>query len=204
MKSEQKIPTEYDGLTYTNSIYYIAKKADKYGVIDLDNKEIIPFEYLNISYIEQLDIATGEKSETETVVFDNNWSQKLTGIVSEINKEDGYIKMSIENEYKYYNLKFEEKTNRDILTSNNLFLSKKGNKYGYVDKAGKIVIDYIYDEAKEQNKAGYSAVKKDGLWGSINKIGKEVLKPSVNLDDNIYTDFIGEWHLADNGLYYTK
>lgn len=204
LKSEQKIPTEYDELKYANSIYYIAKKDNKYGVIDIDNKEIIPFEYMNINYILELDLAIGDKIETETVVFDNNWSQKLTGIVSEINKEKGYIKISINNEYKYYNSKFEEKSNKEILISNNLFLSKKDNKYGYIDKSGKTVIDYIYDDATEQNKEGYSAVKKDGLWGSINKIGTEVLVPSVNLDNNIYSKFIDKWYLTENGLYYTK
>lgn len=204
LKGEQKIPTEYDEIKYTNSIYYIAKKADKYGVIDIDNKEIIPFEYTNISYIEECDFATAEKSETETVIFDNNWAQKLTGIISEINKEKGYIKIYVDNNYKYYNFKFEEKSNINILSTNNLFVSKKDNKYGYLDKNGKVAIDYIYDDATEQNKQGFSAVKKDGVWGSLNKIGTEILKPSVNLDQNIYINFIGEWHLSNNGLYYTK
>ena len=57
---------------------------------------------------------------------------------------------------------------------------------------------------KEQNKYGYAAVKQNGLWGSIDKGGKAVLNPQVNLDNNIYIDFIGEWHLADEGIYYTK
>ena len=43
-----------------------------------------------------------------------------------------------------------------------LFLSKKDGKYGYVDKKGNVVVDYIYDDATEQNKYGYAGVKKDG------------------------------------------
>ena len=62
----------------------------------------------------------------------------------------------------------------------------------------------IYEDGTEQNSCGFAAVKKDGVWGSINKVGAVELEPSVNLDSNIYTTFIGKWHLNDSGLYYEK
>ena len=201
---EEKISPQYDELKYAFSIYYIAKKDSKYGIINLENEEIIPFEYLNMDYIESAAFIQADKSETETIIFDNNLGQKISGIISEINIEKGYIKAYIEGEYKYYNFKFEEKTAQEVLNSNTLFLSKKDEKYGYLDKEGKTVIDYIYEDGTEQNSCGFAAVKKDGLWGSINMIGAVVKEPQVNLDDSIYVDFIGEWHLANNGLYYEK
>ena len=112
--------------------------------------------------------------------------------------------MYVDNEYKYYNFKLEEKKSYDILTSNTLFLSKKDGKYGFIDKSDNLVVDYIYDDATEQNEYGFAAVNKNGVWGSINKSGSISMEPSVNLDDNIYTFFIGNWHLSDNGLYYVK
>lgn len=45
--------------------------------------------------------------------------------------------MYLDDEYKYYNFKFEEKTASSLLTSNTLFLSKKDGKYGFVDNARK-------------------------------------------------------------------
>ena len=69
---------------------------------------------------------------------------------------------------------------------------------------GKVIVDYIYEDGTEQNSCGFAAVKKDGVWGSINKVGAVELEPSVNLDSNIYTTFIGKWHLNDSGLYYEK
>jgi len=105
---------------------------------------------------------------------------------------------------KYYNFKFEEKQNIDLLTTNTLFVSEKDGKFGYVDKQGNIVVEHKYDDAKEQNAYGYAAVKKDGVWGSINANGQEILSPSINLDSTIYTDFIGAWHLDDTGLYFVK
>lgn len=201
---EQKVPMEYEELKYAFSVYYIAKKDGKYGVINIENEAIINFEYLNMVYVEKGGFIQADKTETETVIFDNNLAIKITGIISEVNLDLGYIKAYVDNEYKYYNFKFEEKNTGDLLTANTLFLSKKDGKYGYLNNSGKIVIDYIYDDATEQNSCGYAAVKKDGVWGSINKIGAESLKPSVNLDNSIYINFIGEWHLNDNGLYYEK
>lgn len=203
-KDEEKIPVEYEEIKYTFSIYYIAKTSGKYGIINLENEQIKDFNYVNMNYVEKGDFIQADVSDTETVIFDNNLSEKINGIVSEINQEKGYIKVYTNNEYKYYNFKFEEKKSSDILTANNLFLSKKDGKYGYVNKEGKVIVDYIYEDGTEQNSCGFSAVKKDGVWGSINKIGAVELEPSINLDDNIYTNFIGKWHLNDSGLYYEK
>ena len=155
-------------------------------------------------YVESGGFIQADKSDIETVIFDSNLGQKVTGIISEVNEEKGYIKAYVNNEYKYYNFKFEEKNASDLLTTNSLFLSKKDGKYGYIDNSGKVVVDYIYEDATEQNSSGFAAVKKDGVWGSINKGGVIVKEPSVNLDNSIYIDFIGEWHLNDSGLYYEK
>jgi hypothetical protein len=203
-KNEEKIPVEYEQIKYTFSIYYIAKTGGKYGIINLNNEQVKDFNYINMDYVEKGDFIQADVSDTETVIFDNNLSEKISGIVSEINQEKGYIKVYTNNEYKYYNFKFEEKKSSDILTSNNLFLSKKDGKYGYVNKEGKVIVDYIYEDETEQNSCGFAAVKKDGVWGSINKVGAVELEPSVNLDSNIYTTFIGKWHLNDSGLYYEK
>lgn len=204
INKEEKIAPQYEDLKYAFSIYYIAKKDGKYGIINSENQEIIPFEYISMVYVEGAGFIQADKSETETVIFDSNLGQKISGIVSEVNIDKGYIKVYVNNEYKYYNFKFEEKNSSDLLTANSLFLSKKDGKYGYIDKTGKTVIDYIYDDATEQNSCGFAAVKKDGVWGSINKVGAVSKEPSINLDNSIYIDFIGEWHLSDNGLYYEK
>ena len=106
------------------------------------------------------------------------------------------MKLNIDDDYKYYNFKFEEKKVQDILLSNRLFMKKENGKYGFVDSKGNKVVDYIYDDATEFNKYGYAAVKKDGLWGSINSEGNIVIEPTYNLEDNLIIDFIGKWHLG--------
>lgn len=200
-KGEEKIAPTYENLEYAFSVYYIAKQEGKTGVINIENEVIVPFEYTNMYYLEEKGILVGDLTDTETVVFDSNLAQKLKGIFV---FEEEYIKARIDGQNKYYNYRFEEKSNRDLLTKNTLFVSEKNGKYGFVNVSGDVVVDYIYDDAKEQNEAGYSAVKKDGKWGCIDKAGKLVLEPTVNLDNNLYTDFIGQWHLSNDGIYYTK
>lgn len=200
-KGEEKIAPTYESLEYAFSVYYIAKQDGKYGMINIENETIIPFDYINMYYIEDKSILVADITNTETVLLDSNLSQKLKGIFV---FEENYIKARIDGQNKYYNYRFEEKQNRDLLTKNTIFVSQKNGKYGYVNVSGDVVVDYIYDDAKEQNSAGYAAVKQNGVWGSIDRAGKIVLEPSVNLDNNLYIDFVGKWHLADEGIYYTK
>lgn len=198
---EVKIEPTYEDLDYAFSVYYIAKLNGKYGLINTDNTVVIPLEYLSMTYWDEKDILIADRTEVETVIFDSNLTEKLSGIFV---YENDYIKARINGEDKYYTYKFEEKKNTEILTKCTLYVSQKNGKYGFTDKQGNVVVDYIYDEAKEQNSYGYAAIKENGVWGSIDKGGKVVLEPSVNLDNSIYIDFIGKWHLADEGIYYTK
>lgn len=147
-----------------------------------------------------------EDDNLNSYVFNGNLEQKLTGILIEFNVEKGYIKMRDDNGYKYYNLKFEEKQESDIFPNRTLFLSKKDGKYGFTDKNGKVIVDYIYDDAIEQNDYGFAAINKDGKWGSINSKGTVVQEPMYNLDDYLLIDFIGRWHfgLDVNMNYYNQ
>ena len=114
--------------------------------------------------------------------------------------------MRLDDDYKYFDLKGEETSNIQVLKDNTIFLSKKDGKYGYVDKKGNAITEYIYDDATEQNKYGFVAVKENGLWGALDKEGKEVIEPKYNLDNNLKIDFIGKWHLGEdlNMNYYCE
>ena len=80
-----------------------------------------------------------------------------------------------------------------FVTKNNLFLSKQNNKYGFVDKYGNVVVDYIYDDAREQNEFGYASVKKNGMWGCIDSKGKQVITPSYTLENASLIEFINKF-----------
>ncbi len=90
------------------------------------------------------------------------------------------------------------KYSQEVMPSHTLFLIKENGKYGYENKNGERIVDCIYDDATEQNDYGYSAVKQGGVWGSLKSDGSICLKPSVNLDNNLYIDFIEQWHIDEN------
>lgn len=204
--NETKIEATYDDITYAFENYYIAKKDNKYGIINIENETKLQFEYNQISYKKQAGFIEATVGTDGTAqIINNQFEKKLEGIVTDINEEKGYFRIRQGNEYKYYNFKFEEKTLPELEKNKTLFLSKKDDKYGYVDKSGKEVVQHIYDDAQEQNAYGFAAVKKDGKWGAIDKKGKIVVEPTYELQNNILVNFIGKWHIGEdlNSYYYT-
>ena len=206
LTGEIKIEAQYDNLVEAKANVFIATKDNKRGIIDIDNQEKLPFDYNTITYNEIGDIYVAEDENYNSQVMNNQFEVKQTGILIEINTDSGYFVLRQNDEYKYYNFKFEEKNKKDILTSHTLYLDKKDNQYGYIDKNGNVVVEYMYDDATEQNEYGFAAVKKDGKWGAINNKGEVVQEPTYNLDDYLIIDFIGKWHLGKdmNMNYYNQ
>ncbi len=203
-QQEEKVQAEYDDLKYAFGDYYIAKKGDKYGIINTSNETLLPFEYSKITYRKNAGFIEAEKEDNiNTEILNDKLEKKLEGIITELNELKAYIRMRINDEYKYYNFKFEEIKAGDILT-NTMFLDKKDGKYGYIDSIGNVVVDYIYEDAQEQNSYGYAAVKQDGKWTYIDSNGVQGTE-KYELKNNTIIDFIGRWHLAEdlNSYYYT-
>lgn len=206
LSGEITLEPKYQELKEVKKGIYIAKKDDKYGIIDNVGNEQLAFDYTGMTYNEKANLFFAEDAEYKTSLIDEVYNIKATGILSEVNTDDGYIRMRLDDDYKYFDLKGEETSNIQVLKDNTIFLSKKDGKYGYVDKKGNPITDYIYDDATEQNKYGFAAVKKNGVWGSINKEGKEIVEPKYNLENNLKIDFIGKWHLGEdlNMNYYCE
>lgn len=206
IQGETKIEAIYDELKYAFIDTYIAKKDEKYGMINIQNEEKLPFVYESIEYKEEADFIIAQKEDKTSELLNRNLEKKASGIVSQINTNKNYIRIRDNENYKYYDFKLEEKENTEILSTNTLFLSKKDGKYGYVNNKGIVVVNYIYDDATEQNKYGYVAVKKDGKWGALDQNGNVLVEPKYKMENNLYIDFINEWYLAEdlNANYYTK
>lgn len=206
LTGEIKVEAQYDNLVEAKANMFIATRGDKQGIIDIDNQEKVPFNYNLITYNEIGDIYVAEDENFNSQVMNNQFEVKQTGILIEINTDAGYFELRQNDEYTYYNFKFEQKDKKEILSSHTLYLDKKDNHYGYIDKDGNVVVEYIYDDATEQNEYGFAAVKKDGKWGAINNKGEIVQEPTYNLDDYLIIDFIGKWHLGKdiNMNYYNQ
>lgn len=207
LAGNSQIPCEYDDLRLAFEKTYIAKKDNKYGLVQIGNEELLDFKYVSMNYRKQPNFIEADTEDYKTDVIDSSLNTVLKGVIlSEVNTEKGYIRVREDSNYKYYNFKFEEKKTQEVLPTSTLFLFKENGKYGYENKDGERIVDPIYDDATEQNEYGYVAVKKDGVWGSLKSDGTMVLEPSVNLDNNLYINFIEKWHIYENSNMniYTK
>ena len=206
LTGEVLIEAQYDNLVEAKANIFIATKGEKQGIVDIENNEKVPFQYQSITYNETGDIYVAEDENFNSNILNTNFDVQQTGILIEINADKGYFELRQGDEYKYYNFRFEEKNKTEILSNNTLYLDKKDNLYGFVDKDGNVVVEYMYDDATEQNEYGFAAVKKDGKWGAINNKGEVVQEPTYNLDDYFVIDFIGKWHLGKdlNMNYYNQ
>ena len=203
------IKNKYDDMIYTNNDNFIVKSGNSYGIIDINNTEKIKKQYAAIGYYDEAQVYELEpKNNTsgENTILNKDLQEIAKGIVAEVNSKKSYIKIWTQEDYKYFNLLGEEKASSEILKNNNIFLKKQDGKYGYVDKEGNVVVDYIYDDAKEQNAYGYAAVKEDGKWGAIDSKGNIVSSINHNLDEYLVIDFIEKYHLGKdiNLNYYTE
>lgn len=192
---QEVVPAQYDELKYVFKDCYIAKKENKYGIISNTGEKKIDFQYDSMNYVETADIILADNSNYTTDIINNKFEKALTEvIVSEMNTDKGYLRIRKDSEYKYYTFGLEEKSSKEILSSSTLFLVNRDGKYGYENKDGKLIVDCIYDDAKEQNNQGFCAVKKDGVWGALKSDGTVVVAPSINLDNYLYIDFIADWY----------
>ncbi len=161
-----KIEPEYDYLKETKTGIFIANKGGKFGVIDIQNAIKLELNYISMTYNEKADIYIAEKEGYVNDIIDNQFSIRQSGILLEMNNEKEYIKLRQGEEDKYYNFKFEEKNVTDIQKNNTLFKSKKDGKYGFVDKEGKVIVEYNYDDVTEQNIFRICRYKKRWKMGS--------------------------------------
>ena len=194
INNEIKIDFLYEDLKETKDNLFIAKENNKYGVIDLNKNIKIEFKYNKIEYSKDANIYIAENIDYTNEFFNSKFELKQTGYLVQINTEKAYLEIRQDEEYKYYDYNFNSKEVEDIYIDNTLYISKKDSKYGFVDKDGNIVVDYIYDDATKQNEFGFAGIKKDGRWGSIDKNGNIIQQPIYNLDEYLIIDFIGRWH----------
>ena len=123
----------------------------KSGVIDLDGKVYVPFEYEKISNInEEFLKAKKENGEWGIIDINNN------------------IIFPFENEDIGYKMDF------------NLIALKNSGKWGLVNLSNQLIIPYEYDRIGEFNEHGRAFASKDGMNGMVDTLGNEVISFNFN------------------------
>lgn len=170
------IPLQYGYLAKGESFFLAKNENNKFGYLNLEGKEQIPFQY---------DIGNLDK-DGEMVVYKDG----KAGVIN--NKNEKKIELRYDNlinlspfslmknkdNFYFYSPEVPEKK-LDILWAGfyngKTFFYEKDSKFGLMRKDGKKLTENIYDEMGQSN-INAIIVRKDGKYGLIDQKGREVSK----------------------------
>lgn len=199
----------YSYIEYLYDDYFIVSvSGGKLGIINSKEEPIIEIKYDSIEKLENTDYIVTRLSENNMMQLYNKQLEELCEMENAvIDVEEDYVKIYNDTETKYFDLAGNEKQNTDILPNNQIYAKSQNGKWGFVDKSGNVVIDYIYDKATDLNLYGYAGIKLDGKWGVVNANGEIIVEPAYTLKERTEPEFIKEYYKVEYGygeFYYTK
>ena len=205
---EEIIAQQYSYIEYLNDNYFIVSKNDsKLGVID--DKNNIKIDITNDS-LQKIDgtelIETVTTKDNMIRLYSKDMSMVCEMEKANVETKENYIKISNQEDVKYFSKEGKELKNTEVFTNNVLFAKKVGDKWGFADKSGKMVVEAKYDFVTEFNEYGFAGVKSEDKWGSVNTKGEVVIEPTYNLNE-LNPSFIKSYYQVKNGLgeiYYTN
>ncbi|MCX6295637.1 MAG: WG repeat-containing protein [Bacteroidetes bacterium] len=181
------IPCKYDNVnTYPMCINIVQIKTGPYeylnGIIDSMGKEIIPIKYGRMEYYPEDELlVVGETGTSELGVMNLKgeiiipfqyafWSKQLSKGIWPVGKNDVCGVVNMKNEIV---VPFIYEMIESYSPELNVAPAKKGGKFGFIDRTGKEIVPFVYQDAWPSG--NYLAVKKDGKWGLIDINNKIIL-----------------------------
>ena len=158
----------------------IVKRDDKYGIIAIDGKELMPFNYDRIDVNDNSILRV--KSKGQYAFYDMNTYQKISPEYANASKmEDGYFvvndksgKFTIIN--KQFKTVIEIVADKVEYANENLWKYKRNGLWGLIDISGNQITPPKY-ELINKFQEGYILYSVDDKWGYLNTKG-EVFIPA--------------------------
>lgn len=206
-EGKQLIKEKYNYISYLYDNYFIVSVDNgKLGVVDDNDNVKIEIKYDSLQKVYETDLIQTSISKDKTIqIFSKDMNKVCEMKNAIINQQNEYIKIYNETETKYISKDGKEIKNTEVY-NNKLFAKKEGEKWGFVDNEGKVVIDYKYDKVTDFNDYGFAAVRNDNKWGAIDENGKVVCEPKFEIKEQIEPSFIGGYYKIVYGygeFYYT-
>lgn len=177
------IENKYEYIEYAYKDYFIVTENGKVGVLDKEENKKIDFKYNVIQKVESSNILQAIMSNDYTTDLYNSNIEKVISMKDAIISSQGeYIKISSENNMKYYDKNGNEISNKEIFKNNTLFASYKDGKWGFINSSDEVKVEQKYDMVTEINKYGYAGIKLNGKWGVINSSGKIIVEPMYEIE----------------------
>lgn len=194
-----QIGNKYTSITYAfDNFFVVTTEENLYGVIDVyAGLEIVP-EYDVIIPLENVHALEARKGSTVDI-----YSEKIekiitmeNAVVEAINKD--YVSIYSNTELEYINKVGEIVPNTEVYKDLKLYSYQADDgKWGFVDKAGNLVVDCKYDVVTELNEYGYAGIFQENKWGVIDENGKVIVVPSYELETYYTPTFIGKYLLEE-------
>ena len=206
---EQITTQNYSYINYLYDNYFIVSvTGGKVGVINDKEEPIIEIQYDSIEKVEGTDYIVTRLSENNSMqLYDKNFKQLCEMTNAIVQTEENYVKVYNDIETRYFDLEGNEKQNTEILANNQIYAKSQDGKWGFVDKSGNVVVDYIYDKVTDLNSYGYAGIKLDGKWGVVNANGEVIVEPTYTFNTQTEPEFIKDYYKVEYGygeFYYTK
>lgn len=185
-----------------NSNYvFLDKKLNQILTIPITNSD-----YDDSLILENIIFISTGKTTMKIIDLNGNDLLPINKFIAEDYKNDMLLLKANFNDninyyYNYYNIEtkklIEVKFKEAKIFSEDLAAVKIQEKWGFIDRNGKLVIQPIYDEAYFFNE-GLCAVEINGKYGFIDKSGKIVINPKFSDVFGIY-DLL-RWGTIKNGF----
>lgn len=203
------VENKYAYIEYLFEDYFIASKENgNLGIINSKDSIIVDFKYDVLQQVEKSNIVEA-KILTENLIdlYSKNMEKISSVYNSMVYVYDNYIQEYSKDNVKYFDLEGKELLNTEIFKNNKIFAKKENNKWGFVDKDGKVVIEYKYDRVTEVNKYGFAGISLNDKWGVIDAYGNIIVELVYNmLNNNSDPEFLGKYYKVYYGYgesYYT-
>ncbi len=207
-EGEQVIEEKYNYIEYLFDNYFIASnEQSKLGVIDDDDNVKIELNNDALQKIEGTNVIQASTTANKiTKLYSKDMTELCQMTNANVKFENDYIKISNDTDTRYFDKDGKELKNTEVYPNNTLFAKKEGDKWGFTNKNGDVVVEAKYDKVTEFNEYGFAGVRLDGKWGVVNSKGEEVLAPTYTLNEEIEPYFIGTYYRVQYGFgeyYYT-
>lgn len=179
------VPLEYDLILFNQSETVIkVEKHDRWGLIDLTGNVLIPPQFVEIGnagvphlfIVENMEGKKGYLNSTNgAFLFEPQFEYAevfMNGVA--IVKKDGMYR-HVDTTGKFIEI---NQANSSVTPNGNKWEEKNG-KWGFLDRNGKVLLDYQFDEPSTFSE-GMAAVRKSGKWGIINKDGNVIVAPQFD------------------------
>ncbi|MBK7290611.1 MAG: WG repeat-containing protein [Chitinophagaceae bacterium] len=211
------IPFEYSSISADSNLFMVAKNG-KYGVLDINGKELVPAEFYNITTYSKDRVAKAEKDGKYGFIdLKGNWLfEKSKSVFTFYGCNAGMVRCKVSNKFGYLDLKgneaiitkydYAEDFNDDGIARVGISNSDTKYKtlYGYINKKGEVVIPLKYETLSFfVNGAAIAKDPETNRYGFLDKKGKWFLNPVYVYTSSGFDDNGGVWvKMTDNKYHY--